>query len=451
MASKGQNYLQGPILQTMIATGLSMVPATLAMSLFNIVDTFFIGRLGIDMLAAMGFCLPIVGVVTCVFNGMSTAVMTLLSHALGRRDDREAARIILHGLMLILMLSLVIGGGGALCIRTICEAWIETPAVLDAACQYLVVWLCGAFTISLGMGTNKLVLALGHPRASAGWMLAGLASNVVFDIVLIFGLGPIPAMGMIGAALATVLAQALTPAGCLWIIHKRLRIFTREALDMRLWKRDVVDILRFSVPTILGIAIMPLTGIIATSLAAHFGDRVVAAMACIARIEVLAFVIPMSVGMALNPMLAQNYGAHQLERIDQIRRISQAFAGIFLLVAAALMSIFAEPLVRIFIDDPDAIDIAVTGMRIVAWGFAGQEIHRFGCFVYNGCNRPGKSALLKVIKIAGFSLPLMMLSLVFDDMNWLFYGRLISEILGSLLAWYLARRLVRLIMSGKET
>ena len=478
MSQESQNYLKGSIVRTLLTTGLAMIPATLAMSLYNIVDTYFVSRLGLEALAAMGFCFPIVGVVSCIYHSMSTAVMTLLSHALGRQDDKEAARILLHGLIFMFAASLVIGIAGAASCRWLCSFWVETPEVLEYVCQFMTIWLVGNFTISLAMSTHKFVLALGFPKKAATWMLASLGLNVILEPLFIFGptqtmawmnnvltsvtayltgdvippsfvIDPGIGLGMYGAAIATVIAQALTPVGCLPIIHRRLKIWTREALDMSKWNEDVLRIVKFSIPTILGMIIMPLSGFVATGVAAHFGDKVVAAMACISRLETLAFVVPMSIGMALMPMFAQNYGAGQFERIDKIRRISQGFAACYLFLCAAVFTILSSVMVGFFTDDAEVLAIGSTGLSIICWGFAGQEVHRFGCFCYNGCNRPGMSAIFNIIKIFGMMIPLLLLALVFEDYNWIFWGRLISELAAAVMVLYLSRRLVRRLIRGE--
>lgn len=433
----------------MLSTGIAMIPATLAMSMFHIVDTYFVGKLGVEALAAMGFCFPIVNLVGCIYHSISTATMTLLSHALGRKDEKDAARVVVHGIMFMLAIAIVTGIVGALLCERLFSLWVDTPEVLQYVVQFMLIWFLGNFSISLGMCTHKLVLSLGFPRAAANWMLAGLILNAILEPIFIFGWGPIPRLEMYGAAIATVIAQSITPIGCLYIINKRLKIWSKEALDMSHWHADIWRITKYSIPVLLGMIIMPVAGFIMTTLAQKFGDNVVAAMSCISRIETLAFVVPMSVGMALVPMFAQNYGAKQFERIDKIYKMACRFAVVFLLICAGLYTVFAKHLIGIFTDDPAVLQVGVLGLSVVCWGYAAQEVHRFATFVYNGCNRPGISAFFNIIKIFILMVPLCALCLVFDDVNWIFYGRLIAEILAALMLMYYAQRLIRRLIKGE--
>ncbi|MBO5752851.1 MAG: MATE family efflux transporter [Proteobacteria bacterium] len=446
----GENFLEGSILKTMLSTGIAMIPATLAMSLFHIVDTYFVGKLGLEALAAMGFCFPIVNFISCIYHSISTAVMTLLSHALGRKDEEDAARVVLHGIIFMLIIAIVLGFAGALLCRPLFGLWVETPEVLDYVVQFMVIWFLGNFSISLCMCGHKLVLSLGYAKAAANWMLLGLVLNAILEPIFIFGFGIIPPLEMYGAAIATVIAQSVTPIGCLYIINKRLNLWSKRTNIGLHWRENVTRITKYSIPVLLGMIIMPVAGFIMTSMAQHFGDNVVAAMSCISRIETLAFVVPMSIGMALVPMFAQNYGAKQFERIDKIRKMAQSFALVFLLIVAVLYTIFAQNLIGIFTDDPEVLSIGAFGLIVICWGYAAQEVHRFGTFLYNGCNRPGPSAFFNIIKIFVFMVPLCALCLVFDDVNWIFYGRLIGEILAAIMLVYFSRRLVKRLIAGTE-
>jgi Na+-driven multidrug efflux pump len=150
-----ENFLEGSILKTMLSTGIAMIPATLAMSLFHIVDTYFVGKLGLEALAAMGFCFPIVNFISCIYHSISTAVMTLLSHALGRKDEEDAARVVLHGIIFMLIIAVVLGFAGALLCRPLFGLWVETPEVLDYVVQFMVIWFWATFPYHfVCVGTN---------------------------------------------------------------------------------------------------------------------------------------------------------------------------------------------------------------------------------------------------------------------------------------------------------
>lgn len=446
-------FVDGPIVRTLLLTSLAMIPGTLAMSIFNIVDTYFVSRLGTAALAAMGYCFPVMMIINCVYHGFTTGIMTLLSHAIGRKDDREVARILGLGSLLIAAVSLVLGIGGSVVARPIFAHFVQTPEVLELTLQFINIWLLGNLTISLGLMSNKVLLALGCTRHAAFWMVYGIILNVFMEPLFIFGYGSFPALGMTGAALATVLAQSITPLGSFYIIQKYRPFLNRTGFDFKYLAECWKNLTLFSMPAILSMLIMPIGGLIMTWIASQFGDDVVAGIAAAQRLETLAFVIPMSLGISLAPMIAQNYAAKKFLRVNAIRKFSFGFALVFLMIAAFLMTFFAENLVGIFTTEPQTLRIGTLCLRIVSWGFAAQEIFRFSTFIYNSCNRPKMSAWYNIFRMFALAVPLSMLALLFHDITWLFIGRLLSDILATVIIWYTSRRLVlKLIQNdGDET
>lgn len=444
-------YLEGSIAKTLIYTSLAMIPGTLALSLFSITDTYFVSRLGLDALAAMGFSFPITLLVNCIYHGLSTGMMTTFSHAVGEKDETGASRILALGLLLTTLVAISTGIIGAFVIRDLAALFVETPEVLDLVTEFLQIWFLGNITISLGLTSNKLLLAMGMPKQASLWMVVGMAANVLLAPALIFGFGPIPSLGIKGAALATVIAQGITPIGGLWLIHRRRPFLGRQYYDLKHLPSCWSKLLAFAIPATLSILIMPIGSFIMTWIAASFGDEAVASLASMARLESLAFIIPMSVGVTLTPMIAQNYAAKQFHRIAEIMRFSLLYVSLYLVLFTAVFFFFSEPLARIFSDNPTVIAITVMGLQIVTWGFPAQEIHRYCSFVYNGCNRPAKSALLNLFRILVLTIPLASLALVFSDISLMFYGRLAAEFISAVVALFFASRLVKSLIAGNAS
>ena len=441
-------FVEGPIVRTLLLTSLAMIPGTLAMSIFNIVDTYFVSRLGTAALAAMGYCFPVMMIINCVYHGFTTGIMTLLSHAIGRKDDAEVARILGLGSLLIATISLILGIGGSLVARPLFAMYVQTPEVLELTLQFITVWLLGNVTISLGLMSNKILLALGCTKHASFWMCYGIILNAFMEPLFIFGYGSFPALGMTGAALATVIAQSITPLGSFYVIQKNRPFLNRHGFDLKYLPQCWKNLFAFSIPAVLSMLIMPIGGLVMTWIASHFGDDTVAGIAAAQRLETLAFVVPMSLGTSLAPMIAQNYAAHKFLRVNAIRKFSYGFGFFFLMIAAILMTIFAESLVSIFTTEPQTLRVGTLCLRIVSWGFAAQEIFRFSTFIYNSCNRPKVSALYNIFRMFVLTIPLSMLALLLNDVTWLFIGRLISDILATIIIWYTTRRLVLKIIKN---
>ena len=437
------SYVDGPIGRTMLRTAFSMLAGTLAISGYNIADTWFVSRLGTVQLAAMGFTFPVIMLIGCIYRGLCIGVMTPVAHALGGKKRNKAARLVTSGLMLMMLASLVIGVSGASSIVPLFRLCGAGKTVMPYILQYMLIWYVGSFTGTLGMASNDLLITAGDSFAASMLMLAGLGLNVLLDPLFIFGGLGVPAMGIAGAALATVISQASCAGVALWLLHARHRLVASPRIPRRTLFLAWRVVVRFAIPATLGMVLMPIGSAVVTRVVASFGDAAVAAVAAASRLEVVAFVFPMALGIALMPMVAQNYGAKRFDRINQCRRFAMRFAGGFLFLAALICFVAAPHIVGWFSEDAEVKRIMVLYLRIIPFGFAAVEIHRFSGFFFTGCGRPAAAALLNALRVAVFLVPFTLLALWAGQLVWVFWARLAADLLAGAIACYAATRMTR--------
>jgi len=437
------SYVDGPIGRTMLRTAFSMLAGTLAISGYNIADTWFVSRLGTVQLAAMGFTFPVIMLIGCVYRGLCIGVMTPVAHALGGKKRNKAARLVTSGLMLMMFASLVIGVSGACSVVPLFRLCGAGDTVMPYILQYMLIWYVGSFTGTLGMASNDLLITAGDSFAASMLMLAGLGMNIVLDPLFIFGWLGFPAMGMAGAALATVISQASCAGVALWLLHARHGLVASPRIPRRTLFKAWRVVVRFAIPATLGMVLMPIGSAVVTRVVASFGDAAVAAVAAASRLEVVAFVFPMALGIALMPMVAQNYGAKRYDRINQCRRFAMRFAGGFLFLTALLCFVVAPHIVGWFSEDAEVKRIMVLYLRIIPFGFAAVEIHRFSGFFFTGCGRPMAAALLNALRVAVFLVPFTLLALWAGQLAWVFWARLAADLLAGGIACYAATRMTR--------
>ena len=450
MGTKSATYTEGSIRGGMCRTALSMIPATLALCGYNLADTYFVGKLpGVHPLAAMGFTLPVVMLVGCVFRGMAVGVMTTCAQSLGAQKAQRASHLVSSGVLLILSASVLFAVLGMAFSKNLFVLFGAEGETLRLAGTYIDIWFFGCATASLSMTGNDLLIACGDSRVASSTMMLGLLTNVVMDPLFIFGWGPIPAMGIAGAALATIIAQAIGTVIAMSVLHFRHRLLRLEPIPREVLFRSWFLMLKYAGPSVLGMLMMPLGMSVLTRITAEFGEVAVAAVSAAGRLEMAAFVVPMSLGMTLMPFAGQNYGAKRYDRICEGRRFSMRFALFFLTGAAIIFTVFADRIVVFFKDDPEICRIMAQCLRITSWGFAGVEIHRFAGFFYTACGRPSASAWLNGMRIIGLLIPLSLLALYLNWLTGLFLARLVADILSAVIAYALVRRMTnRLSVTG---
>ena len=436
-------YTSGNIGKTMLKAALAMLPATLAMSGYNITDTFFIGRLGSAIpLAAMGYTFPVIMLVGCIFHGLTTGTMANLAHALGRKDGRQATALVNSGILLLSLLAVLLAILGILFADHIFVRLGAHGETLEQVRAYMDIWFAGCITAAIGNGGNKIMIAAGEPKISSAMTVMGMLINLILDPLMIFGLCGFPAMGIRGAAIATVISQAVSATVILILLKRRgllnLRLVTWNGTT-RCWRL----IFKYGLPAILGMLLIPIANTIITKITAQFGDVAVAGVAAASRLEMVAFVFPMALGTTLMPMIGQNFGAGLYQRVRDCLRFSMTFAFIFLSCAGALFIIFAPNLVVLFTPEESVREIMISYMRIIPLGFGMVECMRFAGFALTACGHPQKDAWLKALRVLGMHIPLSLLALYLQNLNGVFWARLLSDVFGGLITIAAAKNMLR--------
>ncbi len=443
MAPKSAVYTRGPVYRTMLRTALVMLPGTLSMSGYNLADTFFVGRLpGNASLAAMGFSFPVVMLVSCIFFGLSAGIMTPTARALGERRHQKAARLVSSGVLLVVLFSVVLGLLGMTTTGWIFSLFGARGTALSEVQGYMDIWYFGCVTAALSLAGNKLLITVGDSVFASGLMITGMVINIALDPLLIFGWGPVPPMGIRGAALATIGSQACCAAAGLFLLSLRHKLLHFGRIPWRELKSAWQMVFRFAGPAIIGMLLMPIGSTILTRITAEFGNVAVAAVAAAGRLEMVAFVFPMALGVTLMPMVAQNYGARLYSRLRAGRKFSMGFAFFFLTFMAVLYVLFAKDIVVWFSTDPEVCNLMTLCLYIVPWGFWGIEIHRFSGFFYTGCDRPNVSVWLNLLRIVGLTIPFSLVALCFHSIAGLFIARAAADGLSGLVGYLCVRRLM---------
>ncbi|MBR4717264.1 MAG: hypothetical protein IKP09_04310, partial [Lentisphaeria bacterium] len=223
-----KTYTKGPIAGTMLRTALVMLPGTLAISGYNLVDAYFVGRLDGDApMAAIGLTAPLVMICGCLFHGLSAGVMTTTAQAFGGKRRWRAEQLVSTGLLLITLFSFALAVLGPLATRGIFKSVKHaSPEAIRLATAYMDIWFWACVSSALGMSGNNLLVTANDSKMASATMVLGLASNAFLDPLFMFkkAVCGIPlgfGLGVVGAAWATVMAQVIGTSAVLLILWKK--------------------------------------------------------------------------------------------------------------------------------------------------------------------------------------------------------------------------------------
>ena len=448
-------YTQGPIAKSMIKTALAMIPATLALSGYNLVDAYFVGQMvgktAADApMAAMGFTLPVVMLIGCLFHGLGIGVSAPAAQALGGNKLERAAKGSSSGVLMIMLVSILTAIIGMSCVRSVFSSFGAAGEVLDLVIEYMDIWYFGCFTASIAMAGHGLLISVGDNRMASTLMMTGMIINAILDPLFIFGWGFFPALGIRGAALATICAQATGGSISMYILWRKHHLIRFRKIPLQELRNYWIVTLRYAIPASLGMLMMPVGMTVITRLTATFGTAAMAGCTAAGRLETIAFVIPMSLGMTLTPFIAQNYGARRYDRIREGLIFAFKFAFVFLFASAVLFALLARFIAPHFCNSAEAQEVMARCIMISVWGLSGVEIHRFAGFSYTGCGRPAAAAMLNGMRFLLFLIPFSLIAWYFRSLNGLFVARLAADLLSGVVGAFLALRTINALIAKSK-
>lgn len=379
--------LHGPIFRSLLRLAIPIILATILQSAYQLTDAFWVGRLGGAAVAAVSVSFPLVFLMIALGAGMAIAGSTLVAQYYGAANGPMVNHVAAQTLLMVGLSSIVFGSLGYWLAPDVLGAMGVEPDVLPGAVGFVRVSCVGlVFVFSFAM-IQAVLRGVGEVQKPLYIVFGTVLLNFVLDPVLIFGLGPIPATGVAGAALATLGTQSVAAiAGLSLLLSGRYGIHVRRRdfrPDLSFFKRAFLLGFPASIEQTaraLGLTVM-------TFLVASFGTVTVAAYGI--GFNVLSFVIipAMGLSMATSSLVGQNIGAGQVDRAESIAKLSAAISFGSLTAMGLVVSAAAPHIVTFFVpSDADVIEAGNRFLKIVApsFGFIGLQLALSGVFRASG-------------------------------------------------------------------
>lgn len=403
-----QDFTEGSLNR---AVGLLAVPMVLEMageSVFAVCDAFFVARLGSEALAAVGLTESLLEIIYAIAIGLSMATTALVARRIGEKNQRGAARAAVQAIVVGTVTAVVFGAFGAIFAPDLLALMGASPETVAAGASYTRVMYAGMVTILLLFLNNAIFRGAGDAATAmrALWIANGI--NLVLDPCLIFGLGPFPELGLMGAAVATTIGRG---SGVLYQFWRLTR-----ARRLRVTRPDVTfdggvmrNLLRLSAGGVGQMLIATTSYVGLIRILAEFGSAVLAGY--VVSIRVVIFIILPSWGLsnAAATLVGQNLGAEKPERAERAVWITGMWNMAFMAVVTVVFVAFAPQIIRIFTSDPKIVPIGVESLRIISYGYV---FYAWGMVMMQAFNGAGDTATPTWINLFCFWLFQIPLALV---------------------------------------
>ncbi len=433
----------GPVGQHLLAMALPVLVGIFAMMAQGLIDAWFLGRVGDRELAAYAFSFPILMIVTSVAIGMGAGTSSVVARAIGAHDMRRARRLATDSLLLSFLITVGFCIVGVLTIRPLFRLLGAPEEMIPLIRGFMLILYSGVPFVVVGMVGMASMRATGDTRLPSILMILGAVLNVVLDPIFIFGLGPIPAMGLNGAATAALVARGVIFVGALYLMRGRLDMISFNRPDPVELQKSWRDILHVGIPAAGTNAIVPIATAIITALIANFGPHAVAGFGVASRIESLVLVMYYALSAVIGPFVGQNLAAGKPERILEALRLCMWFCVVSGLTIAALLALAAGYLPTLFSDSDTVVGVARIFLLIAPLGYAGYGMVMTINASFNGLGKPMPGVVISLMRTILLYVPLALLGRHFFGVAGIFAAYATANVLTGFVAYNWARRTVQ--------
>lgn len=406
-----RDYTEGPIGRAILVLAVPMVLEMVMESVFAVCDVFFVSRLGAEAVATVGLTESMLSLIYAMAVGLSIGATAVVARRIGERDAEGAARSAVQAIALGAFVALILGVAGALSAPRLLAAMGGSPALLDTGSAYARIMLGGNATIVLLFLINAIFRGAGDAAIAMRVLWLANAINILLGPCLIFGLGPFPALGVKGAAIATNIGRgtgAFFAMSRLWSRPReggprRIDIHRRHLrLDPPVLARLVRLSANGTVQTLIGTASwIGLIRILST-----FGSGVLAGYTIGIRIVIFALLPSWGLSNAGATMVGQALGARKPDRAERAVWIAGFYNMCFLGAVGLLFVLLAPQIVHLFTSDPTVVPSALGALRIIALGFLFYAYGMVLAAAFNGAGDTLTPTVLNVVVFWLWEIPL---------------------------------------------
>ncbi|GJM09873.1 MAG: MATE family efflux transporter [Lysobacteraceae bacterium] len=400
------DHTKGPINRALILLAIPMMLEMVLESVFAVVDIYFVARLGAEAVAVVGITEATVTILFAIAIGLSMATTAMVARRYGAGDKKDAARVGAQALWVGLAVGTIIGIAGAIYAEDILRLMGASEAVVEQGAGYTRVLLGGSITILYLFLINAIFRGAGDAALAMRSLWLANAINIILDPLLIFGLGPFPEMGVMGAAVATTIGRGV---GVLYQLYHLTRPHHR--LSLRL---DTLGIrwsllrrlLRISIGGVTQFLIATSSWMFLMAIVAGFGSQAVAGYTIAIRIIVFTILPAWGLGNAAATLVGQNLGAGQADRAETSVWRAARFNFCFMVIVSIVFIAIPGTLVGLFSTDPAVIETGARCLRTMAFGYGFYAVGMIIVQSFNGAGDTSTPTAINFVCYWAFQLPL---------------------------------------------
>ena len=388
-----------PVLPLLLSMALPMVLSMLINSLYNIVDSYFVAKISEDAMTALSLVFPIQNFISATAIGFGVGINAVIAFHLGAGNQVMANRAATQGLALSVVHAVVLGGAGVAVMPAFLRMFTSSESVVSLGLRYSVIVFSFSLSIMAGIAFEKIFQAVGRMKVTMVGLASGCVANIILDPLFIFGLGPFPAMGIEGAALATGIGQTIS------LLVYLVVYFTRP-LSVRIGRRflrpDGATVRRLyavGIPATLNLALSSLLITALNAILAAYSGVYILVLGVYYKLQTFLYLPANGFVQGMRPLVGYNYGAGEYGRVRKLYNLVLIMSGAIMAAGTVICLIFPAQLMGLFTETPETIEAGETALRIISAGFLVSAVSVTSSGALEGL---GKGAASLVISLARY-------------------------------------------------
>jgi len=430
---KRELILRGNIKKLIITLSLPIMFNNLIQTIYNLTDTYFIGKLPGNKIASISFVWPIIFFLMAFGIGISMAGTGIISQYLGSNQEDKAMKVSGQIISFSVIFSIIVGIMGSLASYKIIETMGATGDLLKYAHEYLNVMFLGMPTMFIMFAYTSIKRGEGDTVKPMIITLFSVVLNIILDPIFMFTLG----LGVRGAAYATILSRGIFGVYALYTLFKPHNALQLKINDLKFDKELLTKLIRVGMPASIGQSTAALGFAVLNIFIVSFGEVTLTAFTLGNRVTSLIMMPAMGIGNALSPIVGQNLGADQVSRAKKCIKSSVIMSTIFLVIGGAIILYFSDQVLRIFTSNSEILEQGVPYLRLITLSIPLMGYFQILNGIFQGSGHTKFAMVLMIGRLWLIRIPLIVLSKNFTNLgyNGIWYSMVLSNLITVLVGY----------------
>lgn len=402
-----QTYMkEKPVVPLLLSMGIPVIISMIAGALYNIVDSIFVAMISEDAMTAVSLVYPIQNLAHAAGVGLGVGINAMVARRLGEGKTRMANQTASQGVFLSALHGMILTILGMAVIPYFLRMFTSDEVTISYGLTYFYNVFLFSTIDTMGMAYEKVYQSVGKMKISMAAVLIGCGVNIVLDPIFIFGLGPMPELGICGAAWATGIGQTASLLFYLILNHVKPLNVEISLREMRPSKEICGGMYSVGVAATLNMALTSLLLTALNAILAPFSQVYILVLGVYYKLQALLYQGASGVVQGMRPLIGYNYGAGEQERVKKIFRAAFMIVGIIMTAGTLLGELMPDFLMGLFTQTPSTVEIGRTALRLISPGFVMSTVSVIASGAFEGLGMGLKSLKICLMRYAVIIIPI---------------------------------------------